>query len=88
MKGFFFLFFFDVISVSAFPQNINTPVNFPDPNFRAAVEEYMGVPSGGEFSALEASMKDGELICSGLGIEDLTGIERFPRFGISLLLGQ
>ncbi len=79
MKSFFiFSILFVGLSVNAFSQNINTPENFPDPNFRAAVEEFMGVTSGGEFSAAEASKKDGTLDCSERGIKDFTGLELFP----------
>ncbi len=58
--------------------NINTPENFPDPNFRAAVEDFMGVGSGGEFTAADASIKEGTLDCENRGIQDMTGLERFP----------
>lgn len=60
-------------------RNINTPENFPDPNFRAAVEEFMGVAPGEAFSAQEAAAKTGPLDCRALGIKDMTGLEYFVR---------
>ncbi len=63
--------------IRAFSQNINTPENFPDPNFRVAVEEFMGIPPGGEFSALEAAVKTDRFNCSYKEISDMTGIEYF-----------
>ena len=67
--------------------SINTEVNFPDPNFRAAVEKFMGVTSGGAFTAEEAALKTGELNCSNqnnpVKIKSLQGIEFFS--GITAL---
>ncbi len=57
--------------------NINTPENFPDANFRSTVENFMGVPPGGDFTAAEAASKTGILDCSNLGIFELDGIEFF-----------
>ena len=37
----------------------------------------MGVATGGEFTAAEASTKNGTLICRMRNIHDLTGIEHF-----------
>ena len=68
---------------SAFSQNINTPENFPDPEFRKVVEEFMGIDPGGEFTAAEAAANTGELDCSSLGITDMTGLEYFT--GITYL---
>ncbi|MFB3788239.1 MAG: IPT/TIG domain-containing protein [bacterium] len=67
--------FLPIHSVSA--QNINTPEQFPDPNFRAAVEWFMEAPEGGAFSAPEAAAKTGTLDCAFLEIQDLKGIEFF-----------
>ncbi|RJP25327.1 MAG: leucine-rich repeat domain-containing protein [Candidatus Omnitrophota bacterium] len=65
-------------------QNINTPENFPDPNFRAAVEEFMGVEAGGEFTSAQAASHHGWFDqCQGRGIRDLSGIEYLT--GISAL---
>ena len=61
MKFILSSFFIVFISSNAFSQNINTSVNFPDPNFRTAVEEFMGVETGGEFTAAEAAIKDGTM---------------------------
>ncbi len=59
-------------------QNINTPENFPDPIFRAAVEEFMEVEVGGEFTAEQAAAKTGWFDeCSSRNIQDLSGIEFF-----------
>ena len=33
---------FLVLTTAAYPQSINTPANFPDANFRAAAENFMG----------------------------------------------
>ena len=60
-----------------FDCNINTAANFPDPNFRAAVETFMGVAPGGAFTAAEAAAKTETLDCHNLAIGDLTGIEYF-----------
>ena len=82
MKSFISTFFVVFISSDALTQNINTPENFPDPNFRAAVEEFMGVEPGGEFTAAEASIKDGRLDCMLRDIKDMTGIELFPSLTV------
>ncbi len=59
-------------------QNINTPENFPDPNFRAAVEEFMGVEAGGAFTAAQAAANTGWFDqCNGQNIADLSGIGFF-----------
>ena len=70
---------FTIFSVghSPYAQNINTEENFPDPNFRAFVEEYMGVESGGEFTAEEAAAKTEIMNCGFRSIETLKGIEYF-----------
>ncbi len=73
----FVLILFTCMTGDAFSQNINTPENFPDPKFRAIVEEFMGVAPGGEFSAAEASIKGGMLMCSNRGIKEMSGIEYF-----------
>ncbi|HQP97810.1 MAG TPA: FG-GAP-like repeat-containing protein [bacterium] len=59
-------------------QNINTPENFPDPNFRVAVEMFMSVPPGGEFTAAQvAAAATSTLTCMARQIKDLTGIQYF-----------
>jgi len=45
-------------------QSINTPYNFPDPEFRKAVESFMKVEPGGRFTAKQAAEKTGEFSCS------------------------
>ena len=40
-------------------QNINTVENFPDANFRIAVEEFMRVEPGGYFNAKQAAANTG-----------------------------
>ncbi len=67
------------ISIPAFSQNINTPENFPDPNFRMVVERFMGMR---EFTVEEAAAKSGTMdyfsaTSRGISIEDMTGIEYF-----------
>lgn len=57
-------------------QNINTPENFPDPNFRCVVEKNMGVDEGERFSALQAANKK-RLILYRQGISKTKGIEFF-----------
>lgn len=59
--------------------NINTPTNFPDPNFRAKVESFMGVAPGGAFASASAASKTGWLNCAGSSINNVTGIEFFPN---------
>jgi len=61
----------------AMPENINTPENFPDENFRAMVEMFMGVGPGGTFTAEEVAAKSGRFDCKYCGISDITGIEFF-----------
>ena len=62
--------------------NINTEVFFPDANFRAAVEVFMGVAPGGPFTDLDAAERKETLHCSGLGITSLAGIEYFPNLEV------
>ena len=45
-------------------QGINTPYNFPDPEFRKCVEIFMEVEPGGKFTAKQAAEKTGEFSCS------------------------
>ncbi|MBZ0255391.1 hypothetical protein K8I31_04985, partial [bacterium] len=59
--------------------NINTPTNFPDPNFRAKVESFMGVAPGGAFTSAAAASKTDWLNCAGSSINSVTGIEFFPN---------
>ncbi len=74
--GLFFLLLLAVFSCDE-SGNINTPEYFPDPNFRAAVEEYMGIESDGVFTAEQAAEKTEPFDCSRRFIENLTGIEYF-----------
>ena len=58
--------------------NINKQENFPDPNFRRVVEEFMNTVPGGFFTAeqvSEASWRQGDLRCDNRNIRDLTGFE-------------
>ncbi len=80
-KFLFLLCFVCLFAANAFTQNINTVENFPDANFRSAVESFMGVGPGGSFTAAEAAAKTGMFDCSSLGISDLTGIEYFTGIG-------
>ncbi len=57
--------FITSLSIPTWAQNINTRENFPDPEFRAAVETFMNVSAGGEFTAVEASSKTKTMKCSG-----------------------
>ena len=63
----------------AYSQNINKIENFPDTNFRACVERYMGVDSDGEYTAAEAAVMTNDFDCHGQVIRDLTGIEYFKN---------
>ncbi len=67
-----------------FAQNINTPDNFPDPNFRSVVEKFMEVIPGGTFSAQDAASKTGMMDCALMDIKDMKGIEFFS--GINNLI--
>jgi hypothetical protein len=58
-------------------QNINTPEMFPDPAFRRAVEKFMNVNEGGEFTRSQAKRKKGHFVCEAKGIKTLRGIEIF-----------
>ncbi|MFB3787128.1 MAG: FG-GAP-like repeat-containing protein [bacterium] len=62
---------------TSYSQNINTTANFPDANFRLAVEAFMGVAHEGEFTAAEAAAKEGTLNCSSQSIADMTGLAYF-----------
>ncbi len=57
--------------------NINTPENFPDLNFRTAVATYMGVGLNDPFTAADAAAKTGSLNASGANIASVSGIEYF-----------
>ncbi len=70
-------------------ENINTPENFPDPNFRAAVEIIMGVSSGEVFTATDAAQitsmdVSSKNIASASGIEFFTGLTTFNCSGNQL----
>lgn len=60
-------------------QNINTPENFPDPNFRAAIEKFMGVEPGGVFTQSQARDKTWQMNCDDQNIQSLQGIELFQN---------
>lgn len=57
--------------------NINTVENFPDSNFRQAIEEFMGVATNGTFTIEQAASKTGTFDGSKKGIESVKGIEYF-----------
>ena len=63
-------------------QNINTATNFPDPNFRAVAENYMGVSPGGVFSAEKAARKNAAWYCYFNKIESLEGIQFFTALTV------
>ncbi len=63
----------------SFAQNINTPANFPDPNFRTAIEAFMETTS---FTAVQAAQRTNGLNVSSLNISDLTGIEYFTNISV------
>ncbi len=69
--------FLFVMVAQGFAQNINTPENFPDPKFRALVEQYMGVQPSGSFTAEQAGAKKGVFDISYQGLTILSGIEFF-----------
>ncbi len=56
-------------------ENINLPYFFPDPNFRAAVEQFMGVDYRSPFTMKDVASRIGVFSCSGMSIKDVTGIE-------------
>lgn len=60
-------------------QNINTPKNFPDPNFRAIVETYLMIPPDGKFTAKQAANFTDDFNISYQNIEYATGIEFFTN---------
>jgi Leucine-rich repeat (LRR) protein len=74
---FFYWGWLALVATTAWGQNINTPDNFPDPNFRSCVEQFMGVKTGGEFSAAQAAIKSGTLFCLNVGIESVSGLQFF-----------
>ena len=69
------LTFIGLSSTSVSSQNINTPANFPDPSFQQAVEQFLGVQSGGEFTAAQAAARTGSFSCIKRNITDMTGLE-------------
>ena len=69
------------ISINAFSQNINTPENFPDPNFRKVVERFLVLEPGEEFTANQAAQIK-FLICKDKGIKSLTGINFFTNLKV------
>lgn len=79
------VFFFQLIILSMFlliqkqslNQNINTPENFPNPDFRAVIEKFMGVEPDGSFTSAEASIKSGSIIYVSSG--SVKGIEYFTN---------
>lgn len=56
-------------------QNTNTPENFPDPAFRAAVEKFMGVEPGGVFTKTQVAEQTGTLNCSNMNVTNTIGLE-------------
>ncbi|MFH1743566.1 MAG: hypothetical protein ABIH23_31570 [bacterium] len=69
--------FFILLYTDSFAQSINTAEDFPDPNFRAVVEVFVGVRPGGEFTAEQAAAKTGMLNCSHRQVSDMTGLGYF-----------
>ncbi len=62
--------------------NINTEENFPDTTFRAIVEDFVGVVSGGAFTAERAALVSAAkefISCRDKNIQDLKGIEFFTE---------
>lgn len=77
--------FLCVFSVTSNAQTINTFDNFPDPQFRATVEKFMGVVPGGAFTANDAVAKTGTMIGNDVGISNIAGLEFFPNItGLNL----
>lgn len=66
-----------IIPIFLDAQNINTPENFPDPNFRKIIEQLMYMPPGGKFTEPDAEAYDKQLNISHRSIEYVTGIEFF-----------
>ena len=58
-------------------QSINNPSYFPDPNFLAAVQEFMECGPNGRFLKSDAAEKKAMLNCRGRKIKSLEGIEYF-----------
>lgn len=69
-------------------QNINTPENFPDPNFRRAVERFMGVEDGAPIRVGEAREKTGTLGAASSGITSIQGLQFFPKITSLILFGN
>ncbi|HPO99872.1 MAG TPA: FG-GAP-like repeat-containing protein [bacterium] len=60
-------------------QNINIPAYFPDAQFRAYVEQYMGVGPGGAFTPEDTALRTEPFRCADRNIATLKGIEFFPN---------
>lgn len=58
--------------------NINTPENFPDPNFRRVAEEAVGVGPNEPFTERQASFV-GVINCQEKGIKSMHGLEYFKN---------
>ncbi len=79
----FCLFAVLLCGTPALAQNeFNTEENFPDAQFRAAVENFMGVLPGEDFTEDELRNKTGTFDFSGLGVADVTGLEYFDSVSI------
>ena len=63
-------------------QNINTTKHFPDPNFRRAVEVFMGIEPDEPFTQVEASLRKGAIYCVEKQSNNITGIEYFKSLNI------
>ena len=71
------LFYIPQNSIDLFECNINTSTNFPDPNFRIAIENFMDIAHEGIITAGEAAEKKGDLICANQNISNMTGLDFF-----------
>lgn len=70
------LFVVSLGTAQSFAQSINTVANFPDPQFKAAVEKFMFGP-GVAFTAAQAAAKTTTLKDNGNGITNITGLDFF-----------
>ncbi|MEW6238565.1 MAG: hypothetical protein AB1656_24535 [Candidatus Omnitrophota bacterium] len=60
-------------------QNINNSTEFPDAQFRAAAEQFLGVLPGASFTAADCAAKTSLFDFSDLGISEVKGLQYFTN---------
>ena len=76
MKKFIFIYTSFVFTLSVHSQNINTPENFPDQNFRKFIEWRLEVPTDAPFSAEDVKSIT-QIKFLRINVESVKGLEFF-----------